>query len=276
MPSATNYQLLHLPSLLGRGIILERGGHFTAKTSRVRVYNPEYFSISLVVSGEGSWSRDDAVSQPVTAGISFSFIPGHRYDFGPHPGSSWEEYFVRISGKGTEAWAQEGLFEAFRDPTPLTRPTGIEALFKELFALPGDTAWTHLKATNIIERILIERMVQIDKPASADPLINDVCRHCQLHFDKAVSFEDLAAKHHVSYSFLRKRFKEVTGTSPAKHLCSLRIEHAQYLLRDSDANVAEIARECGFADGYVFSRNFRRTLGISPSQFRKDWLASTR
>jgi AraC-like DNA-binding protein len=67
---------------------------------------------------------------------------------------------------------------------------------------------------------------------------------------------------------LRRIFRERVGTSPKHYLTGLRMERAKELLR-MGSSVKQVAAEVGFADPYHFSREFRRTQGVSPSGFQE-------
>lgn len=62
-------------------------------------------------------------------------------------------------------------------------------------------------------------------------------------------------------------FKSLTGQTPARYLNSLRIEQAKTLLATSSARIHDIAARVGFRDEYYFSRRFKQTTGMSPTQF---------
>ena len=52
------------------------------------------------------------------------------------------------------------------------------------------------------------------------------------------------------------------------YLANLRLRHACELLRATSMSVYEIAERCGYKDYFYFARLFKRTLGVTPSQFR--------
>ncbi len=68
-------------------------------------------------------------------------------------------------------------------------------------------------------------------------------------------------------SFAR-RFRNATGKSPMDYVQAVRIEEARQMLESSDAPVAEVGEEVGYADTASFRRLFKRRTGLSPSEHR--------
>ena len=82
------------------------------------------------------------------------------------------------------------------------------------------------------------------------------------------SVSDLANEVHLSKSQVNRVFVEAYGKSPIAYLTMLRTERMAGLLRTSDAPIAVIAREVGWADPDFAARQFRRSVGVTPSQYR--------
>jgi AraC family transcriptional regulator len=69
------------------------------------------------------------------------------------------------------------------------------------------------------------------------------------------------------WHFLRT-FRRVAGVTPHQFILTRRLHHAAVRLRTSDAPVVDIALESGFGDLSTFNRQFRRTIGTTPSRYR--------
>ena len=52
------------------------------------------------------------------------------------------------------------------------------------------------------------------------------------------------------------------------------MEYASQLLREGALSVSEVARSCGYPDPLTFSKAFKRTLGVTPSQYQNGQAAS--
>ena len=74
----------------------------------------------------------------------------------------------------------------------------------------------------------------------------------------------------VEFSIFIRLFSEAYNTPPQKYLTAIRMRHACSMLKSSDMNVTEISVQCGFNDPNYFSRIFKKNMGITPLQYRKD------
>jgi AraC-like DNA-binding protein len=64
-------------------------------------------------------------------------------------------------------------------------------------------------------------------------------------------------------------FKDITGYSPISYLKIIRLKKSQMLLLTTDMSVDAISRQVGYADVFNFSKQFKKQLGTSPSEYRK-------
>lgn len=81
--------------------------------------------------------------------------------------------------------------------------------------------------------------------------------------------EDLVRIADKSPSQLRRLFHVHLGTTPRSFIRKRRLMRAQRLMLETSLTLQEVAAECGFSDGYHFSRDFKRLVGRSPTEWRK-------
>jgi len=79
---------------------------------------------------------------------------------------------------------------------------------------------------------------------------------------------ELAAEVHLSPSQLGRVFTAAFGKSPIAYLTMLRVEKMVSLLRTTDASVSVISEKVGWQDADFATRQFRRAVGTTPSQYR--------
>lgn len=85
---------------------------------------------------------------------------------------------------------------------------------------------------------------------------------------KSISLSKMADIAGMSARNFNRRFKTSTGKTPTQYLNELRIRSAQDLLHSSNLSISEIADKVGFQDVSYFSQLFRKTLSVSPSDYR--------
>ena len=71
----------------------------------------------------------------------------------------------------------------------------------------------------------------------------------------------------MSRSQIYKKVKALTGRSPSQFIRSIRLYHAQKLLKKSEMNISEVAYEVGFSSPVYFSNAFFKEFGIRPKEF---------
>jgi AraC family transcriptional regulator of arabinose operon len=89
------------------------------------------------------------------------------------------------------------------------------------------------------------------------------------HFADPLTLAELAMVAGVSPTHLCHLFSDSVGLSPLQYLQRFRMRRARQLLETTDLVVADIGRRVGFADPAYFSRAFRRTVEMTPSQYRE-------
>lgn len=78
----------------------------------------------------------------------------------------------------------------------------------------------------------------------------------------------------VSVTYFYRCFRKWSGKSPVEYRTSLRLSHAESLLRGTDIGVREISQSVGFEDPFYFCRVFEKTYGVSPRRYRTNLRSS--
>ncbi len=89
------------------------------------------------------------------------------------------------------------------------------------------------------------------------------------NFTRDIRVPEIAEKANISLRQFQRLFLSLYGMSPVQYLLSLRVQAAKAQLMNTDAPIGEIAALCGFGDSNYFSRQFRKTTGHSPREFRQ-------
>lgn len=81
--------------------------------------------------------------------------------------------------------------------------------------------------------------------------------------------ERVAAENHISHEYLCRLFKRYSDISPSAYLMRLKMNIAVQVLQSGNTPIKSIAHQLGFANQSVFSKAFKRILGLSPSDLRR-------
>ena len=99
--------------------------------------------------------------------------------------------------------------------------------------------------------------------------IGEAISHLEANYHEPVDLDRLAKIAHMSKRNFMRTFLAAMGSSPIAYLIQLRVNHAASLLRRTGYGVTEIAYQVGFSDSNYFARQFRRILGVTPSEYRR-------
>jgi len=92
------------------------------------------------------------------------------------------------------------------------------------------------------------------------------------HFGEKLSLDDIANSGNISRSTCIRLFNEYTGKSPIDFLNSYRLEVSSQLLNDKKRRITDIAQECGFTQQSYYNRMFRKEFGLTPNEYRKQFI----
>ena len=89
------------------------------------------------------------------------------------------------------------------------------------------------------------------------------------HYREDINISTVAAGLEISDGYLSRMFKKETGYTFTSYLTLYRMKVAMGLLKDCRVKVYEVAEQVGYADTAYFSAQFKKTLGISPSDYQE-------
>ncbi|MGE0211535.1 MAG: helix-turn-helix domain-containing protein [Parvibaculaceae bacterium] len=112
-----------------------------------------------------------------------------------------------------------------------------------------------------------------DVPTAAGPgpqldALSGTLDYVREHLDSPLRLPDLAARARLSVFQLDRRIRDLFGLSAGQYVTRARIEHACSRLRQGDLPISRIALECGYADQAAFTRQFRKSVGLTPKAYR--------
>jgi len=108
-----------------------------------------------------------------------------------------------------------------------------------------------------------------------DSLVLAVESRLQQEIALPLDMERLAGLHSVSVRTLSRRFKKANGMSLSDYFQHLRLEYTKLLLETTSLSIEQVVERVGYNSQSSLLRLFKQRLGISPSQYRKEFQQRT-
>ncbi|MBE3535042.1 AraC family transcriptional regulator [Enterobacter cloacae complex sp. I3] len=229
----------------GFGVAIVDNRHYTMRPGRLFFFPP--FTLHKVRVDE----QAEAIHRRTIIHLDHHAVLKCLRDF-PHT----QQRLEKLSRRGSEAWVVDlahchshvdHLFSCY--PPPMSSES-IAGLLISLFAmLPDDRTGAPGSSTGIASQV----MFWLDE-----------------HYQEKFRLDALAAELGRSRSYVSRKFHAETGEKIHHYLNTLRLRKACECLLHSDASVREIAVRVGFSDVTWFISAFKKGIGETPLQYRKN------
>jgi LacI family transcriptional regulator len=108
-----------------------------------------------------------------------------------------------------------------------------------------------------------------DTLAASTPSVMKAIRYMLDHHAESISSDDIANASGLSRTALFRAFKADLGQNPGAVLTRIRLDKAKRMLQETDAKLREVAEACGFHHPVSLHVHFKKTLNMSPGEYRK-------
>ena len=128
--------------------------------------------------------------------------------------------------------------------------------------------WKEEKLCELINTA-IENVRSVQKTDSIVHSQKDVIKdYIDRNYKKDISAKDVAGILGYSDVYFSKVFKQLFDDNFINYLTKIRIDRAKLLLKDVSFNIKEVGKSVGYADSNYFTKVFKRSVGMSPSEYR--------
>lgn len=116
----------------------------------------------------------------------------------------------------------------------------------------------------------IAEMLRPKSIYAQDDVIENVQVYMKHNYQKSLTQDFIASLFYLNRSYLSTLFKQRTGMKFIDYLNDIRISKATELLKSSDRKMYQISKAVGYDNPKYFFRIFKKKMGCSPEQYRKE------
>lgn len=235
------------------------------------------FIINMTVKGRGKvFDGDDAIY--CNPGDLLLFPPDATHFYGRAPGSpDWYHRWIYFRPRAYWSHWLEWRNQVNKVGRLTLPDKELINEFDELFQQIEQTYKSGRRsseelAINLLERLLIRCFEETPehRETPIDQRITEACQYLSRNLAEEVNLEKMARHVCLSPSRLAHLFREQMGVNIVRWREDQRMILAKHLLQSTRSPIAKIASLVGYDDQMYFSRVFRKRVGASPSEFRKN------
>ncbi|AOW11346.1 AraC family transcriptional regulator [Flavobacterium gilvum] len=236
------------------------------------------YILIYVIEGEG-WFELENQRQKVSASQVFVLPKEKAHSYGSDLNNPWTIYWCHFDG-GKAAFFAEGLQKPLL--IPAEKDSRIEYQFK-LFEEIFSTLKNGFNKENLEFSITaffyflgslkylgtFRAGTSVNEEEQQLDMVDNAIHYMRENVRKRITLKQVADYVGFSTSHFSAKFQEKTGYSPLNYHIHLKIQEACHYLDFSDMKINQISMLVGFDDPFYFTRLFGKTMGSSPSDYRK-------
>ena len=225
--------------------------------------------VEYVVKGTGFVS-DGGESLRACGGNIYILRQGRDHDYFSDSRDPWVKLFLNIRGE---------LAEHLLSSYGLGFPTvfdgeGLEEHFGKMLDIAFDTSLLDSEKFSAIAvefYALVIKLAERQTPKEAiDPEMQEIRKYLEKNTHRIVGNRELASVIHRCEDHCVKHFKRAFGKTPYDYQIDEKLSKAKLMLQNTSIPVGEIASRLGYCDQHYFSNLFKKKVGVSPMEFRKN------
>ncbi len=168
-------------------------------------------------------------------------------------------------------YLKEFLYSLFEEDGELIRKSFEKEDLLEEILWDVENAYTmetyHRVLRDWISRILLALRDYAANQSSR--VVRKSIQYITENFTREIGVEEAARFVNLSTGYFSSIFKRETGKTFTEYVTQVRMERARELLRNSSYNINEVADAVGMPNARYFSKQFKKSVGLTPKEFRQ-------
>ncbi len=224
--------------------------------------------IEYIVSGSGE-VQVNGQRFTARAGDTYCLPLGGQHYYASDRKEPWEKIWINLSGdmvsRLASLYGTDGVYHF-----PALDTSDLLLKFQYYADRPANPHSAE-KCCALVSQLFfrMSRALCVTDEPECSP-VQSMLSYIEQHETDAIRLEQLAAVCRKSPSQAERLFRAEFGVPPYRYVLNRKIELACQLLRETGMSIRDISSYLSFDDEFYFSGLFRRKMGMSPTQYRKN------
>lgn len=234
----------------------------------------DYFLIHYVESGKGIFKAGGKVYH-IEADQCFLICPDEITFYKADEKNPWHYYWIGFNGAKAESYLFQSSLSA-RNPVFSCNDSFFRDLILDMINANTVSNAKDTKQLGLLY-ILISKLIE---SRSKDNLfcktenrksyyIKRCVEYIWKNYSRKISIADIAGYIGLDRSYLSSIFKDNLDISIQQFLIKYRMDKACELMRNTYLSIGEVSHSVGYDDQLLFSKVFKKVIGLSPREYRK-------
>ncbi len=231
---------------------------------------PQQAVIVLICVRGSGWVEAAGERTTVGPGQVVLIPPGIAHHYEADDDDPWTLWWFHVEGRLVAEWCRLAGLRSAPSVRDLDDPAEAAGLVQEILTrLRTDTTSANiLAAAGVAWHLLTLLLIHRARPSSSVDAIESAAAYLREHYASAMTVAQVAARTSLSTSHFAALFRDRIGQSVHSYIVDVRMSKAREMLDLSSASIGDVAAAVGYDDPFYFSRQFRKTHGMTPTAYR--------
>ncbi|WP_136607784.1 AraC family transcriptional regulator [Paenibacillus dokdonensis] len=232
------------------------------------------YILHYIHSGRGVFHTSERVYE-LKAGQGFVILPDTLVHYSADESDPWTYSWIGFKGLNAKSLLQRAQISAGRPVFTGLPASSFGSFYEELKSASADRG-SDVLSQSILYRILADLIRCSPEPDtghkpqhSREGYIRKAIEYMESSYSQKVTVLDIARSVGLDRTYLSGLFKDKFGVSLQTFLLEYRMNRATDLLRNPELSVSDISRSVGYNDPFLFSKMFKKVIGLSPRKYRE-------
>lgn len=235
----------------------------------------DYYLIHYVISGKGIFQTKNKTYN-IESGNAFLIEPNTLAYYAADKNDPWEYVWVGFNGINAKHYISQIYLSSACPVLTCKVNNELEKCIEDMLSYSHEQIGRDIILLSCLYKFIYHLTKSIDNPLSnlqtdiGEKYVKDAAMYISNNYSSNIKISDVAKYINITRAYLFRLFKKYLHTSPQEFLINFRMERACELLSNSNFTVNHIARSVGYRDVLLFSKIFKKIIGVAPTEYRKN------